>query len=136
MMEEVEALRSTGPDGRRTAVIVGADLNTEPGTHAALEIAESGLEVVAQGPDFLTWDPATNKTNFEIGSRREGSLPDFDSPHIEKLLAPRRTTARQIDYLFTSPDFQTREAEMVMNRDKNGIYPSDHFAILATLRLF
>jgi endonuclease/exonuclease/phosphatase family metal-dependent hydrolase len=62
-------------------------------------------------------------------------VPTFDNAEIRKLLEPRKTTARQIDYVFVSDTIEVVSAEMVLNRERDGIYPSDHFGILAVLRL-
>ena len=73
----------------------------------------------AEGGGFLTNPP----------------IPTFELAEIEELIAPRRTMARQIDFLFVSERLEVVSAEMVMNRDLDGLYPSDHFGILAVLRL-
>jgi endonuclease/exonuclease/phosphatase family metal-dependent hydrolase len=62
-------------------------------------------------------------------------VPTFDLTQIEELLAPRHTTARQIDFLFASDGLVPVSAEMILNRETDGILPSDHFGILVTLRL-
>ena len=85
--------------------------------------------------NFLTWNPVVNEENYTIGTRRHYSLPTFDKPEIEAMLDQRHDTPRQIDHIFVSAGIEVVSVEMVMTEAKNGIYPSDHFGILATLRL-
>jgi endonuclease/exonuclease/phosphatase family metal-dependent hydrolase len=77
----------------------------------------------------------TNHVNYGIGTKRKDPVPTFDIQEIRDLIEPRRTIARQIDFIFVSDAFEPLEARMVMTRDRDGILPSDHFAILADLRL-
>ena len=98
-------------------------------------VLEAGFTDVASGPDFLTWDPVTNAENYSIGTRRHYSLPTFGKPEVEAMLDQRHDTPRQIDHIFITQQIEVESAKMVMNQPKDGIYPSDHFAILATLRL-
>lgn len=83
----------------------------------------------------MTWDPVRNRENQSIGGKRTSSVPTFDLPEVEQLLAPRRTTARQIDYLFVSEEGRAVASEMVMDEDRQGLYPSDHFGIFAVIEL-
>jgi endonuclease/exonuclease/phosphatase family metal-dependent hydrolase len=115
-------------------VILGGDFNTEPETEPIVAI-EAELRNVATGPGFLTWDPVTNHVNYGIGSRRADPLPTFDMPEIRELLGPRRSTPRQIDFIFVSRALESVEATRAMDRERDGILPSDHFAVLAVLRL-
>jgi len=114
-------------------VILAGDFNAQPTAASIRLVEESGWTSVAKGPDFLTWDPVTNHENHEIGTRRTPPVPTFGIQEIEDLLAPRFTTPRQIDYLFISGSAKVLTAEMVMNQARDGLYPSDHFGILATL---
>jgi endonuclease/exonuclease/phosphatase family metal-dependent hydrolase len=116
-------------------VIFGGDFNAEPDRPGIGKILEAGFVEVASGPDFLTWNPTVNEENYTIGTRRHYSLPTFDSPEIEAMLDQRHDTPRQIDHIFVSEGIEVDSAKMVLDEAKDGIYPSDHFAILATLRL-
>jgi len=98
-------------------------------------IEEAGLRSVGVGPAFLTWDPARNHANYAIGSRRADSLPTFGLSPIEELLAARRTAARQIDHIFVTGSLALDSAEMVLDREVDGRYLSDHFALLGVLRI-
>jgi endonuclease/exonuclease/phosphatase family metal-dependent hydrolase len=120
-------------EGLPVPVVLGGDFNTEPGTPSIVAIEEHGLSNVATGPDYLTWDPLTNAENQQIGSRRGPPLPTFDVEEVEALLAPRRTTARQIDFLFVSDQGDVLSSRMAMNREQDGLLPSDHFALLAVI---
>jgi endonuclease/exonuclease/phosphatase family metal-dependent hydrolase len=136
LLSQIEKyLGKLSEDGRPVPVILGGDFNTEPETASIAAVVDSGLRMVAGDADYLTWDPVKNHENFAIGSRRGWPVPTFDLEEVEELLAPRRTTARQIDYLFVSEQGQVVSSEMTMNRDLDGMFPSDHFAISAVIEL-
>lgn len=126
-------LGSAGSDS--VPIIFGGDFNAEPETSSVEAVLAAGYELVGTGPDFHTWDPITNHENYGIGTRRHDPLPTFDRPEVQELLAHRATTPRQIDHLFVNSGFEVVSVEMVMNRERGGILPSDHFGILATLEL-
>jgi endonuclease/exonuclease/phosphatase family metal-dependent hydrolase len=121
--------------GSDVAAILGGDFNAEPDAPGIVAIKTAGFLEAGTGADFNTWDPVTNEVNYGIGTRRHDPLPTFDKPEVQELLAYRSTTPRQIDHIFVSPDFEVTSAEMVLNRDEEGMYPSDHFGILAVLQL-
>ena len=136
LVHEIAKRRAKGTGGgRSTAVILGGDFNAEPDKPSIAVVKDSGYIEVAEGPDFLTWNPVVNEENYTTGTRRHYSLPTFDNPEIEEMLDQRHDTVRQIDHLFVSEGVEVLEAEMVMTEARDGIYPSDHFAILATIRL-
>jgi endonuclease/exonuclease/phosphatase family metal-dependent hydrolase len=116
-------------------VILGGDFNTEPRTPSIALIEESGFRSTATGPGFLTWDPLLNHENMAIGSKRSPPLPTFDIPEVERLLEPRRTTPRQIDFIFVSDDLAPRSAQRVLDRELDGMYLSDHFGMFVTVDL-
>jgi endonuclease/exonuclease/phosphatase family metal-dependent hydrolase len=120
-------------DGRPIPVILGGDFNTEPETPSIAAVEAYGLRNVATGPDYLTWDPVKNHENHAIGSKRGWPLPTFGIEEVEALLEPRRTIARQIDYLFVSDRGKVVSSEMAMDRDRHGMFPSDHFALFAVI---
>jgi endonuclease/exonuclease/phosphatase family metal-dependent hydrolase len=122
-------------EGHHVAVILGGDFNTEPDTASLEAIVDANLQIVATGPDYLTWDPIRNHENQAIGSKRSWPVPTFDLEQVEKLLEPRRTTARQIDFLFVSEQGEVVSSKMAMDRDRDGLFPSDHFAIFAVIDL-
>jgi len=133
LLQEIEKRRTRlGPD---VPVILGGDFNAEPNAPGMVAIKAAGFLEAGTGPDFHTWDPVTNEVNYGIGTRRHDPLPTFDKPEVQELLAHRSTTPRQIDHIFVSPDFEVLSAAMVMNRDQDGMYPSDHFGIIAALQL-
>lgn len=135
MLREItrRASRLNGSDA--VPIIFGGDFNAEPETSSVEAVLAAGYEQAGTGRDLHTWDPITNHENYRIGTRRHDPLPTFDRPEVEELLEHRATTPRQIDHLFVRNDFEIVSAEMVMNRDKDGLYPSDHFGIMATLTL-
>jgi endonuclease/exonuclease/phosphatase family metal-dependent hydrolase len=106
-------------------VVFGGDFNAESDKPGIGKILEAGFTEAAGGPGFLT----------SIGTRRHYSLPTFDKSEIEAMLDQRHDTPRQIDHLFVSEGVSVESATMEMSEPRDGIYPSDHFAILATLRL-
>jgi endonuclease/exonuclease/phosphatase family metal-dependent hydrolase len=136
LVAQIERHRMTSSDaGRPAPVILGGDFNTEPATAPIVAIEASGLRNVATGPEFLTWDPVRNHENQAIGSRRGWPVPTYDLEQVEELLEPRRTTARQIDFLFVSEEGKVVSSKMAMDQDRHGIFPSDHFGILAVIDL-
>jgi endonuclease/exonuclease/phosphatase family metal-dependent hydrolase len=116
-------------------MILSGDFNAEPQSEGIAAVKAAGFQHVGTGADFHTWDPVTNHVNYGIGTKRVEPLPTFGKPEVEELLSHRRTTPRQIDHLFVSPEVTPLSAEMVLNRQNEGIYPSDHFGILATVEL-
>ncbi len=133
LVQEIEKRRARlGPN---TPAILGGDFNAEPDAPGIAAIKAAGFLEAGTGPDFHTWDPVTNEVNYGIGSKRHDPLPTFDKPEVQELLSYRHTTPRQIDHIFVSPDFEVVAAAMVLDQDKDGIYPSDHFGILAVLQL-
>ncbi len=136
LLQEIDKRRARlASTGTQPPVILGGDFNAETDRPGIGKIKQAGFAEVASGPDFLTWNPVVNEENYRIGTRRNYSLPTFDRPEIEAMLDQRHDTPRQIDHIFVSEGFEVDSAEMVLNKAKDGIYPSDHFGILATLRL-
>jgi endonuclease/exonuclease/phosphatase family metal-dependent hydrolase len=90
---------------------------------------------VGIGAGLQTWDPVTNHVNYGIGTKRVDPLPTFGRPEVEELLAHRSTTPRQIDHIFVSPDLEPLSARRVLDQEVEGMYLSDHFGILATVRV-
>lgn len=134
LLKEIDRQRHR-VSGSGTPAIFGGDFNAEPDKPGIGKVKASGFTEVADGPEFHTWNPVVNQENYSIGTRRHYSLPTFDNATVEAMLDQRHDTPRQIDHLFISEEIEKISAEMVMNEPKDGIYPSDHFAILATIRL-
>lgn len=116
-------------------MIFGGDFNTAPGTPAVEAITAAGFRSVTKGSELPTWNPEMNVANYSIGTKRAEPLPTFDLPQIEELLAVRRTTARQIDHIFVSEGLVAESAEMVLDHEVEGKFLSDHFAVLAVVRI-
>jgi endonuclease/exonuclease/phosphatase family metal-dependent hydrolase len=136
LLAQIEKYRSKLSEaGAPVPVILGGDLNTEPDTPPIETVTSSGLQMVATGPDYMTWDPIKNHENQAIGSRRDWPLPTFDTEPVEALLAQRKTIARQIDFLFVSERGKVVSSRMVMDQDRHGLFPSDHFAVFAVIDL-
>ena len=123
------------PDGAYPPTILGGDFNAEPEYPGIAAVKKGSWTEAATGPEFHTWNPVVNHVNYGIGTKRHFSLPTFDKPQVEAMLDERHDTPRQIDHIFVSPKIRVVSAEMVMNEPKDGIYPSDHFGLLATLQL-
>jgi endonuclease/exonuclease/phosphatase family metal-dependent hydrolase len=134
LLAQIKKYRSDlSASGEPLPVLLGGDFNTEPSTPSVVEVKNASFAMLAVGKDFLTWDPATNHENYAIGSSRKQPLPTFDILQVEELLDTRRTTARQIDHLFALGDLPLISSLMVLDRDLDGMFPSDHFGILAVL---
>ena len=108
-------------------------------THASDEeielLLESGLVSATGVESFPTWDPILNEVNYQTGTKQSEPVPTFGISELVELLAPRRTIARQIDHLFYSPDFSSTSTSRALDRDLDGMFPSDHFGVLTTLRV-
>jgi endonuclease/exonuclease/phosphatase family metal-dependent hydrolase len=121
--------------GRRERVILGGDFNTEPKTPSIARLEEAGFVNLTSRSELPTWDPIKNHVNQGIGGRTRPPLPTFEIAEVEALLEPRDTTPRQIDFIFLSGSLDAVSTEMAMNRDREGLFPSDHFALLSVVRL-
>ena len=121
--------------GDNTPVVLGGDLNSLPDEASVRALESSGYRNAGRGPGFHTWDPVTNRLNCEIASQRSVPVPTFGLAEIEELLAARSSTPRQIDYVFTSGIQGPVDAERVLDKPVEGLYLSDHFGILVTVRL-
>ena len=136
VLREIDRHRDRRPTGDPYAYLVlTGDLNTEPDTRPIARIGQAGFVNAADDPSFLTFDPVKNHENHAIGSRRTPSLPTFDIEELEEMLAERGADPRQIDYIFVSDGMVPLSARMVMNKERDGIYPSDHFGLIAVVRL-
>jgi len=134
LLSEIEKQRRRlSVEGRVPPVILAGDFNARPDSPGVRLVQEGGFTSIAIGPDFLTWDPVANHENHAIGARRQPQSPIFGFQELEALLESRRRMARQIDYIFIKGNVTMRKAAMVLNEDRDGLYPSDHFGILATL---
>ncbi|MDX1384280.1 MAG: hypothetical protein R3190_11585, partial [Thermoanaerobaculia bacterium] len=60
--------------------------------------------------------------------------PTFGVAEVEELLAARDRTPRQIDHLFVSPGLAPVAVERALDRERDGLFPSDHFGLFAILR--
>jgi len=99
------------------AVVMG-DFNTAPGTLPMLFLKESRkwidvYEAAHPGEAGLTWN--------------------YNNPYAE---AERDKMAeRRIDYIFVTepsgPFAKTRSAKVIFDKSEGGIWPSDHFGVLA-----
>ena len=136
LLREIERHRKRiGSPGAPAPVILGGDLNTEPATPGVARLHEGGLESATAGREIETWDPEVNQVNYETGTKKSDPFDTRGVAELIELLEPRSSIARQIDYLFVSPDLSVAAAGRALDRPRDEIYPSDHFALLATVRL-
>ncbi len=130
------ALREAAGGG---PVILGGDLNAEPDSGIVATVAGAGIVDVAAaarpGEPLYTYDPVRNAENNQIGAKKEWPLDDYGVPELAALYEARKTTLRRIDYVFASPGLEPAGAEVVLDRDRDGLFPSDHFGLLVELRL-
>jgi len=133
---EIDKHREKRPGDEPYAhVVLTGDFNTEPDTGPIARIIQAEFVSAADDPSFRTFDPVKNQDNHAIGSRRTPSLPTFDVEELEEVLAVRGAESRQIDYIFVSDNMVPVSASLVMNEPRDGIYPSDHFGLIAVVRL-
>jgi endonuclease/exonuclease/phosphatase family metal-dependent hydrolase len=136
LLREIDKRRQRlGRGGASVPVVLGGDFNAEPTGEGIALILGAGFASVTADGGFATWDPVTNKVNFETGTKLSQPVPTFGIQEIEDLLAPRRTLTRQIDHIFYSPELASEPGERVLDQDLDGMFPSDHFGVMATLRL-
>ncbi len=136
LLGEIERLRRRlGSPGAPAPVILGGDFNTEPGTPGMVAFGEGGLASATAGLEVATWDPVTNRVNYETGTKKSDPFDTRGIAELIDLLEPRSTIARQIDHLLVSPDLSVAESTRALDRPRDEIYPSDHFALHATVRL-
>ena len=135
LMAQIDKRREKLGQSGKAPALLGGDFNATRDSASIVAIENAGMQNAAAGPGFLTWDPVANHANFEIGSNRKDRLPTFDVAEIQQMLALRLTTPRQIDFIFVSDEVEVVAAERVMDDERDGIYLSDHFAILVTVRL-
>jgi endonuclease/exonuclease/phosphatase family metal-dependent hydrolase len=127
--------RRLATDGVPAPVILGGDFNAEPGTEGLAALLASGLVSATGHAELVTWDPITNEFNYQTGTKQSDPVPTFGIDELVELLAPRRTIARQIDHLFHSPELEASPGRRALDADLDGMFPSDHFGVVATLRL-
>ncbi len=134
LVEIEKRRRRLATAGEPAPAILGGDFNTEPGTPGVAVVLERGYASATER-EVPTWDPVVNQVNYETGTKKSEPFDTREIEELIELLAPRATLARQIDHVFLSPGLETVSVERALDRDRDGIYPSDHFALLATVRL-
>ena len=136
LLAEIEKHRARlDADGAPAPAVLGGDFNTEPGTPGLTVLVDGGMRSATGTRSLPTWDPVVNLANYQIGTRRSDPFDTREIAELEELLAPRRILARQIDHVFVSSELEVVAAERAMDGDLEGLLPSDHFAVLATLRV-
>ena len=137
LLAEIERhrLRLGSGSGSNPPVILTGDFNTEPSTPSIAKVQDAGFRLVGTGDDFLTWDPVRNHENHAIGTRRKPVLPSFEIPQLQALSARGKSLVRQIDFIFVSDGLQPRSAKRVLDREGDGMFPSDHYGILAVVEV-
>ena len=107
-------------------VILMGDFNAVVDTEEIALIRGAGFrDAYAQTgePPGYTWDGRQN-TNIQLQKR---TFPE------DFWLEP---TQRRIDYVFfRGPGLQVQHSRVVLNRPLEGLYPSDHFGVMADFRL-
>ena len=103
-------------------VILFGDFNND--VQAAGAPAESTIDILESGGEGVTLYRSARHTGTTTAAERT-----FNSAWK----APSDAAAR-IDYILVSGGDLTSEAQAVDRREVNGISPSDHFAVLATIR--
>ncbi|MDX1502118.1 MAG: endonuclease/exonuclease/phosphatase family protein [Thermoanaerobaculia bacterium] len=134
LLADLERRRRRVGGGRGAApAILGGDFNVEPGAPGILEVERAGYRSLAVGLGFATRDPLANAENYRIAAQRDAPVPTFGLPELEALLEPRHRIARQIDHLFAAGGWRLVVARRVLDEPVDGLLPSDHFGLLATL---
>jgi len=121
-------------------VIVGGDFNAEPDSAEIRELVENYafIDTYAERGELpgFTWDPEHN-TNTALSS---GSFLDTNTsiPEIRETLEGMDLREGRIDYIFLYGDF-TRDrivsSQLFATHPlSGGLFCSDHFGVLTTLR--
>jgi hypothetical protein len=61
--------------------------------------------------------------------------PGFEIPRLPAHSASGKSRVRQIDFIFISDGLKPRSAMRVLDRERDGMYPSDHYGILGVVEL-
>lgn len=133
----LEAMEKRLAGGGYRGVVLGGDFNSVPQSPVVAEIRGRGLGSAADaaaGP-ILTVDPALNAENRAIGSKEGTPYPTFSLPELEALFDEEERQGRQIDHVFFSEALRAAAVRRVLDRPRDGIYPSDHFGLLTELEL-
>jgi endonuclease/exonuclease/phosphatase family metal-dependent hydrolase len=119
-------------------LLVGGDFNI-PATSPLIDEFQAAAGVQDMFPaensaNAFSWDAAANSNvlfSTRLSDRLGNPLQGYDL-----LTALYDATPRRIDYLFHSSHFPAtavRKASIVLDRESEGVQPSDHFGVLADL---
>ncbi|MFB0517548.1 MAG: endonuclease/exonuclease/phosphatase family protein, partial [Candidatus Neomarinimicrobiota bacterium] len=121
-------------------VVLMGDFNAQPQSEEITWVlVDDFIDTWAQlhGTDEpgSTWEPESN-----LNIQTYYDVPDpYDSAYTvwEKLKALNRQVSRRIDYIFVKkvPAKYILRSEVVFDQVTKGQHPSDHFGVLATIRL-
>jgi endonuclease/exonuclease/phosphatase family metal-dependent hydrolase len=138
--QELEALRHWCHHlAKEAPLIVAADVNLDDDVPALRAFSSSlGLTsaLPAVGNTRLTWDPATNP-NVAASTpyvHADGTKKSIDS----LILAEHDRMPQRPDHVLLGPTFRRSDlldARVVLDQPRDGVVPSDHYGILATVRL-
>ncbi len=117
-------------------IVIGADFNIDPG-QPRLEgfLASTGYTNLLPQfmPGVLTWDPARN-TNCQLGL--SPTWPDGGRKSIAMLLMTYLDSVPQCpDHIMASPGLRAVNAALCADAPVDGVYPSDHYGIVADFDL-
>jgi endonuclease/exonuclease/phosphatase family metal-dependent hydrolase len=119
-----------------TPIVIGADFNIDPGQpRLELFLNATGYTNLLPEfvPDALTWDPARNP-NCQLGL--SPTWPDGGRKSIAMLLMTYLDSVPQCpDHIMASPGLHAVRAALCANAPVAGIFPSDHYGILADFDL-
>jgi len=131
-------LRAMAPDGR---VILCGDFNAEPESAEIRNLVDEHgyLDTYAQAgiPPGQTWDPERNPNTAASSGAFLGR--NVSREEIRALLRDQDMRAGRLDYIFLGPGFtpdQVLHSELfAASPASNGLFCSDHFGVLTTIRL-
>ncbi|MBI4417877.1 MAG: BamA/TamA family outer membrane protein [Ignavibacteriales bacterium] len=113
-----------------TPLILGGDFNATEHSEEIRLLAEQFVHAVPAG-DVMTWDPSNPNTAY---SRRLPEDPDV----LDELDVWYDGVPRFIDHVFFGGGFRASDVQsvsVVVNKPTGGLYPSDHYGLLAEVSL-
>ncbi|MBW6514240.1 MAG: endonuclease/exonuclease/phosphatase family protein [Candidatus Syntrophosphaera sp.] len=119
-------------------LILAGDFNSQPASGVLEHILAKGkfIDSAAEVPEYATWDALRNSNTFhsQFGHDARGN----PNSHWKKFTAFDSAQLRRLDYILLDKAFQPGDVlnnRPVLNQPVNGLYPSDHYGVLAELDL-
>jgi endonuclease/exonuclease/phosphatase family metal-dependent hydrolase len=113
-----------------------ASLSSEPNAAPCPVIITGDFNTSADGPlgvHLCSGDSAPDATNFTLRDAYRVADPTADGDEATFNAWKPQTRGERIDWIFASSEFDIAEAS-IDRQTPNGVLPSDHYPVVATLR--